>query len=120
MLGLIMSALTTGQRQHCLPQSTWYPARAVAITLLRIAVSWPQVFKFCCYIAIPIGMTVAISGSPKNLENLIKNVRWPCVTSLVVSAVVSQALLLRSPSPMLPSTHAVQFLDAAGLRRLPA
>lgn len=73
-------------------------------TLLRIAVSWPQVFKFCCYIAIPIGMTVAISGSPKNLENLIKNVRWPCVTPLVVSAVVSQALLLRSPSPTLPST----------------
>lgn len=33
-----------------------------------------QVFKFCCYISIPIGMTVAISGSPKNLENLIKNV----------------------------------------------
>jgi protein PET100 len=32
-----------------------------------------EVFKFCCYISIPIGMTVAISGSPKNLENLIKN-----------------------------------------------
>lgn len=32
-------------------------------------------FKFCCYISIPIGMTVAISGSPKNLEALIKNVR---------------------------------------------
>lgn len=34
-----------------------------------------QVFKFCCYISIPIGMTVAISGSPRNLATLIKNVR---------------------------------------------
>jgi hypothetical protein len=33
-----------------------------------------QVFKFCCYISIPIGMTIAISGSPRNLNSLIKNV----------------------------------------------
>ena len=34
-----------------------------------------QVFKFSMYLAVPIFMTLAIAGSPKNLEALIKNVR---------------------------------------------
>jgi len=33
------------------------------------------VFKFSVYLAVPIFMTLAIAGSPKNLETLIKNVR---------------------------------------------
>ena len=33
-----------------------------------------QVFKFGVYLAVPIFMTLAIAGSPKNLEALIKNV----------------------------------------------
>ena len=34
-----------------------------------------EVFKFCCYISIPIMMTVFIAGNPRNLEAIIKNVR---------------------------------------------
>ena len=40
-----------------------------------VAVGRAQVFKFCTYISIPIFMTLAIAGQPKNLEALIKNVR---------------------------------------------
>ena len=35
-----------------------------------------QVFKFACYVSIPIGMTYFISGKPEVLEAIIKNVRF--------------------------------------------
>ena len=34
-----------------------------------------EVFKFCCYLSIPILMTYFIAGNPRNLEAIIRNVR---------------------------------------------
>ena len=33
-----------------------------------------EVFKFCCYLSIPILMTYFIAGNPRNLEAIIRNV----------------------------------------------
>ena len=33
-----------------------------------------QVFKFCCYVSIPVLMTVFIAGNPARLEAIIRNV----------------------------------------------
>lgn len=35
-----------------------------------------QVFKFGCYISIPILMTVFVAGDPARLESIIRNVRF--------------------------------------------
>lgn len=35
-----------------------------------------QVFKFCCYISIPIGTTFLVARDPEVLEKVIKNVRF--------------------------------------------
>ncbi|KAK9820066.1 hypothetical protein WJX72_005676 [[Myrmecia] bisecta] len=32
-----------------------------------------EVFKFACYISIPIGMTYAVAGNANNLEAIIKS-----------------------------------------------
>ncbi len=34
-----------------------------------------EVFKFACYLSIPILMTYFIAGNPRNLEAIIRNVR---------------------------------------------
>ena len=35
-----------------------------------------QVFKFVCYVSIPVGMTYLIAGKPHVLEAIIKNVSY--------------------------------------------
>ena len=35
-----------------------------------------QVFKFACYVSIPVGMTYLIAGKPHVLEAIIKNVSY--------------------------------------------
>ena len=52
-----------------------------------------QVFKFACYLSIPVGMVYLIAGKPDTLEAVIKNARTSfslhCLLHVAVSEVVS-------------------------------
>ena len=41
-----------------------------------------QVFKFGCYLSIPVLMTVFVAGDPGRLESIIKNVRLCAVHAM--------------------------------------
>ena len=60
-----------------------------------------QVFKFCCYVSIPVLMTVFIAGSPARLEAIIRNVRLPAVIPSL------NALLQGSTGPLRTVRHGV-------------
>ena len=53
----------------------------------------PQVFKFCCYVSIPVLMTVFIAGSPERLESIIRNVRRLALPATATSRACAVFLL---------------------------
>ena len=84
----------------------------------------PQVFKFCCYVSIPVVMTVFIAGNPARLEAIIRNV-WPSPTCTYIFI---PRYIVDHPQPVSgseagPLHHTLEDslgVCAALLRRLPA
>jgi len=77
-----------------------------------------EVFKFACYLSIPILMTYFIAGNPRNLEAIIRNVRAQSLCPHCDMLTGTRAVTLLCVQMHRPCSHRPH--GAARVRCLPA